>query len=44
LEVEDQVQLAHISEVTIKNLNVSVDDLEHQELIIIRVDTADEEQ
>lgn len=44
LEVEDQVQLAHIAKVPVENLDVSVDDLQRDELVVGGVDGRYEKQ
>lgn len=44
VEVEDQVQLAHIAEELIQNLDEEVDGLQIGELIVVRIYACAEEQ
>lgn len=44
LKVEDQIQLAHVSEIPIEDFDVSMHDLECDELIVRIGDGSDEEE
>ena len=44
VEVEDQVQLAHIAEVMVKNLHKQVDTLQVSKLVVCDIDAHGEEQ
>jgi hypothetical protein len=44
LEVEDDVQLAHVAVVLVHLLNIAVDDLEGDQLIVSVVGSGDEEK
>ena len=42
VEVEDEVKLAHATEVLIENFHKQVDEFKHGQLVVIRVDTQSE--
>ena len=44
MEVEDEVELAHVGEVVVQDLNEEVDDLEVRELVVVDVDAQGEEE
>jgi hypothetical protein len=44
LKVEDQVQLAHVSEIPIKDFDVTMHDLERDQLVVRVRDGGDEEE
>mmetsp|Transcript_75312 Transcript_75312/g.215645 ORF Transcript_75312/g.215645 Transcript_75312/m.215645 type:complete len:238 (+) Transcript_75312:33-746(+) len=44
VEVEDQVQLAHVAEVAVQALHEVVDGLESEQLVVVGLDAGDEEE
>lgn len=44
VEVEDEIQLAHVSKERIQNLDEEVNSLEVRELVVVCVDTGAEEE
>lgn len=44
MEIEDEIQFAHVSKVFVERLDVSMDDFETQQFIVVRVDARDEEE
>lgn len=44
LEIEDEVEFTDIPKILVERLDVSMDDFERQELVVVRVDACDEEE
>jgi hypothetical protein len=44
LEVEHKIQLAHVPEIPVENLDVAVDDLERDELVVAIGDARNKEE
>lgn len=42
MEVEDQIELAHVSEIFVKCLNKHLHELQHNQLIVVLIDDGDE--
>lgn len=43
-EIENKIELAHVTKVAIEHFDVAVDDLEHEQLVRVRSDTGHEEE
>jgi hypothetical protein len=41
VKVENDVQLAHVAEIAVQDLDVLVDDFERQKLVVILINTRD---
>lgn len=44
LEVEDEVQLAHVPKVAVQHFDIAMDDLEGRQLVVVLTDPCDEEE
>lgn len=44
MKVEDEIKLAHIPEIPVQHLDISMHNLQRQELVVARRDGTDEEE